>query len=84
MSALTLEQQKDLARRMEEGYRFGNEVQALEARDRTPEQRWAIIEMLQSKVAVGKCRLDDDLETNGLVLAQRRFMKLRALANGKP
>lgn len=41
---LTLEQKKDIARRMEEGYRFGREMQAQEAGRRTERLDFASVE----------------------------------------
>lgn len=82
MSALTLEQQKDLARRMEDGLRFGNAMQALEASQRTEAEKWALTDALMQGVNCERAlRLakESDIEEHGLVLQQRRFMKLRAV-----
>ena len=39
MSALTLEQQKDIVHRMEEGYRWAREMQAQEINQRSDEEK---------------------------------------------
>lgn len=81
MSALTLEQQKDIVRRMEEGYRWAREMREEEARRMTPEQRWASIEAVQgfAELFPSPPAPPFDPEEHGLVLQQRRFTTLRAL-----
>jgi hypothetical protein len=81
MSALTLEQQKDIVRRMEEGYRWAREMREEEARRMTPEQRWAAIEAVQgfAELFPSPPSPPFDPEGHGLVLQQRRFASLRAL-----
>ena len=82
MSALTLEQQKDIVRRMEEGYRWAREMQEEETRRMTPEQRWTEIEAIQgfAELFPSPAPPPFDPEENGLVLQQRRFAKLRGKA----
>ena len=81
MSALTVEQQKDLVRRMEEGHRIGRERREEEARNMTPEQRWAAIQAVQgfAELFPSPPAPPFDPEEHGLVLEQRRFSRLRAL-----
>ncbi len=77
---LTLEQKKDIARRMEEGYRFGREMQAQEAGRRTEAEKWHIADRLMQGLDIERANQLRDLESvaeHGLVIQQRRFMKLR-------
>ncbi|HEV7405718.1 MAG TPA: hypothetical protein VGO11_22430 [Chthoniobacteraceae bacterium] len=83
MTKLTLEEQREMMRRREEGYRFGNEMQALEASKRTEAEKWRVADQLMEGIDPERvARLlafSDPEEDEGLVLAQRRFMKIRAL-----
>lgn len=82
MRALTLEQQKDLVRRAEEGLRYGNEMQALEASQRTEAEKWHLTDDLLQTINYERAwqsSKESDVAEHGLVLQQRRFMKLRAI-----
>ena len=74
MSALTLEQQKDIARRMEEGYRVAREMQAQEINQRSDEEKWDAADRLLADWEHTRRRSTD---TSGLVEQQRLFTKLR-------
>jgi hypothetical protein len=80
MTKLTLEQQRDLSRRMAEGFQFGNDMQELEARQRSETEKWIRVDELLQHLDVSRsARLftEADAAECGLVLQQQRFMKLR-------
>lgn len=80
MPALTFEQQKDYARRFADGCRFGSDMQALEASQRTEAEKWRIADELMQGVEIERAnRLSacESIEEHGLVIEQRRFMQLR-------
>ncbi len=74
MSALSLEQQKDLVRRMEEGHRFAREMQARETRQRTDAEKWEAADRILADWDHIRTRRT---ETSGFVEQQRLFAKLR-------
>ena len=74
MSALTLEQQKDIVRRMEEGHRLAREMQAQEIRQRTDEEKWDAADRILTDWDHIRRRCTD---TSGFVEQQRLFSKLR-------
>ena len=74
MSALTLEQQKDIVRRMEEGYRWAREMQAQETNQRSDEEKWDAADRLLADWEHTRKRSTD---TSGFVEQQRLFSKLR-------
>lgn len=80
MIKLSVEEQRELMRRREEAYRFEREMQILETRNQTPNERWAEIEAIQgfSELFPSPNQPFDPAE-DGLVLAQARFAKIRAL-----
>lgn len=75
MSALTLEQQRDIVRRMEEGHRLAREMQAQEARQRTDAEKWEAADRILADWDHIRTRRTD---TSGLVEQQRLFAKLRS------
>jgi len=74
MPPLTLEQQKDIVRRMEEGHRIAREMQVQEVRQRTDTQKWDAADRLLSDWDRIRARRT---ETSGFVEQQRLFAKLR-------
>jgi len=74
MSALTLEQQKDLVHRMEEGHRVAREMQAQETRQRTDEEKWDAADRILADWDHVRKRCTN---TSGFVEQQRLFSKMR-------
>ena len=74
MPPLTLEQQRDIARRMEEGYRWAREKQAQEINQRSDEEKWDAADRLLADWEHTRKRSTD---TSGFVEQQRLFDKLR-------
>ena len=74
MSALTLEQQKDIVRRVEEGHRVAREMQTQEIRQRTDEEKWDAADRILADWDHVRRRCTD---TSGFVEQQRLFSKLR-------
>jgi hypothetical protein len=82
MNKLTLEEQRELMRRREEGYRFGSEMQALEASQQSEAEKWRDFDSLMEGVdpkRLAHLSTFSSAESDGLVLAQGRFMAIRAL-----
>jgi hypothetical protein len=82
MKKLSLEEQRELMRCREEGYRLGKETQALEASQQSEAEKWRAFDRLMEGVDAKRlAHLSTfmSLENDGLVLAQRRFMAIRAL-----
>ena len=77
MMALTIEQQKDLVRRMSAGCRFGSEMQEQDARLRTDAEKWRIADELMQEMNPAQQFTEADAETDGMTLQQQRFLKLR-------
>lgn len=82
MSTLTLEQQKDIVRRMEEGHRFAREMQAQEAGRRPEAEKWRIVDRLMEGVDHERANQTVAMlgvAENGLMLQQQRFAKIRQM-----
>lgn len=73
MSALTLEQQKDIARRMQIGWQAASDDQAARVRARSDEEKWDAADRLLADWDHTRKRRT---ETSGMVEQQRLFSKL--------
>lgn len=74
----TLEVQRELLRRREEGWRKANEIQAEEARNRTEAEKWAVADELQQAADSLTDRHEipkGNPDEHGLVVQQRIFAR---------
>jgi hypothetical protein len=78
-ASLTIDQQRDYIRRLEEGWKAANDDQAAGARARSEAEKWAVADELQQMSDSLTHRHQPppaDESGNGLVEQQRLFMKL--------